>query len=250
MSPTFRLRVTSEALRHPVASRKVERMTQALLLAAMVVIRTFNYAQVPPDELARARATADRTFQHAGISVQWIDCWVPGDRPAAIGNTPSAIGNTPSAIGDRVSASGHPQSAIGERLSACTEPLREGTEFMLRLLPSADPAAGGSARRVTMGTSLIDHDARAGALTTVDPRLVRDIAHEAATDPAALLGRTIAHEIGHLLLGHTGHSRRGLMRALWSQDEIRGIKPAGWQFSGAEAAQMRQELAARARAAN
>lgn len=101
-----------------------------------------------------------------------------------------------------------------------------------------------------MGTALIDRDSRAGALTTVDPELVLKIARGSGVDFATLLGRAIAHEIGHLLLGHSRHSRDGLMRAIWSQDEIRGIRATGWQFSDAEAAQMRHGLAARARSAN
>jgi hypothetical protein len=101
-----------------------------------------------------------------------------------------------------------------------------------------------------MGSSLIDHDSQSGALTTVDPRLVLQIARDAGAEFATLLGRAIAHEIGHLLLGHPRHSRSGLMRANWTQDEIRGIRPAGWQFSAAEAAQMRHGLAARTRSAN
>ena len=32
------------------------------------------------------------------------------------------------------------------------------------------------------------------------------------------------------------------MRALWLQDELRGLKPAHWGFSSREAAQMRDTL--------
>jgi hypothetical protein len=191
-------------------------MTHALLLAAVVVIRSFNYAQVPPEELARARATANRTFEQAGISLKWIDCWVP-------------------------------ETSAFER---CTEPLREGSEFMLRLMASAHAPAPGSSRTTAMGESLIDRASGSGALATVAPELVMMVAHGASVDDATLLGRAIAHEIGHLLLGHSRHSRTGLMRAIWSQEEIRGIRPGAWRFSPPEAAQMRHGLAARARAAN
>ena len=197
-------------------------MTHALLLAAMIVIRSYNYAQVPADDLARARATVDRTFQQAGISLQWINCLVPEDR----------------------------RSSIVHRPSSCTELLRDGSEFVLRLMPTDHATVPGSQRNVAMGSSLIDHTSGTGTLTTVDPESVMRIAHDAGTDYSTLLGRSIAHEIGHLLLGRSQHSRSGLMRAIWSQEEIRGIRPAGWRFSSAEAAQMRQGLAARARAAN
>jgi len=32
------------------------------------------------------------------------------------------------------------------------------------------------------------------------------------------------------------------MRALWTTDELRGLKPAHWEFSSREAALMRQTL--------
>jgi hypothetical protein len=192
-------------------------MTHAFLVAAMVMIRTYNYMPVPADDIARARATVDRTFQEAGISLQWVDCAVASssvDRPE------------------------------------CAQPVREGRDFVLRLVSSPVASNHPSSRIVAMGSSLINHDSRAGALTTVDPALVLKIARGSGVDFATLLGRAIAHEIGHLLLGHSQHSRDGLMRAIWSQDEIRGIHNAGWQFSAAEAALMRQGLAARARSAN
>jgi hypothetical protein len=198
-------------------------MTHALLLAAMVVIRSYNYAQIPADELARARATADRTFEQAGISFQWIDCWVPEDRRSSIVQRPS---------------------------SPCTEVLRDGREFVLRLMTPVVSEASRSLQTVAMGSSLVDQSSGIGALTTIDPARVMGIARGAGADYSTLLGRAIAHEVGHLLLGHSRHSRSGLMRAIWSQEEIRGIRPADWRFSSAEAAQMRQGLAARARSAN
>jgi hypothetical protein len=220
-------------------------MTHALLVAAMVMIRTYNYMPVPADDLARARATVDRTFQDAGISLQWVDCAVASsivDRPSLARRSAQREGRS---IVDRLPAEAHSAKAGQE----CAQPLREGSDFVLRLVPP--PAANHSSSRiVAMGSSLINHDSRAGALTTVDPELVLKIARASGVDFATLLGRAIAHEIGHLLLGHSQHSRDGLMRAFWSQDEIRGIRTASWQFSEAEAAQMRQGLAARARSGN
>jgi hypothetical protein len=40
------------------------------------------------------------------------------------------------------------------------------------------------------------------------------------------------------------------MRARWSNDELRGLKPASWGFSAREAAQMRQTLRGRSRTAD
>ena len=60
-----------------------------------------------------------------------------------------------------------------------------------------------------------------------------------------LLGRAIAHEIGHLLLDTNQHASTGLMRATWSRSELRRDKPADWHFLGDEADTMRTALATR-----
>jgi hypothetical protein len=182
--------------------------------AVVVTIRTYNYAALPGHVLAAARVTAAAIFKRAAISVEWIDCRVPQ--------------------GDGAS---------------CTEPLRPGREFMLRLTDVPGEARYGR-RALALGTSLLDHDQRSGALMTVDLNPIRAIAQQASADVPTLLGRAIAHEIGHLLLGTSDHPREGLMRAQWLQDEIRGRKPADWGFSRHEALQMRDGLETRTRVGN
>ena len=107
---------------------------------------------------------------------------------------------------------------------------------MLRLM-NRIPAQGD--RIVALGESMLDREQRGGVLMTIDVFPVRAVAEQAFTAVPTLLGRAIAHEIGHLLLGSAEHPRSGLMRALWSRDELRGLKPAHWGFSAREAAQMR-----------
>jgi hypothetical protein len=69
--------------------------------------------------------------------------------------------------------------------------------------------------------------------------LVEGIARRAGADAATVLGRAIAHEIGHLLLNSNAHPESGLMRAAWSQRELRGSAPAHWQFLEPEIQKMR-----------
>ena len=76
------------------------------------------------------------------------------------------------------------------------------------------------------------------------------MASHASTDFSAVLGRAIAHEVGHVLIGSSSHARSGLMRALWSQKELRENNPADWLFSPREISAMRHGLAIRNRAAN
>ena len=170
-----------------------------------VSIRTYNYAALQAAQLSESREEAAHIFRQAGIVLEWVECRVPGSIDGA----------------------------------ACTEPLLVGRDLMLRLVDRA-PSPG--ARVVALGESMLDREQRGGVLMTVDIFPVRAIAERAAAAVSILLGRAIAHEIGHLLLASPEHPRLGLMRALWSHDELRGAKPAYWGFSSREAAQMRETL--------
>jgi hypothetical protein len=183
---------------------------------ATVVIRTYDYANVSSLELAAARTEAEHIFRSAGIAVEWTDCRVPGrtDGPA------------------------------------CTEPLVAGRQLMLRLVDRTPVNTADTDRVMALGESMVDREARSGVLMTVDLFRVRTIAERASTGTPVLLGRAIAHEIGHLLLGSADHPRLGLMRAFWSHEELRGLKPANWGFSSREAAEMRQTLRGRSRTAD
>jgi multidrug efflux pump subunit AcrA (membrane-fusion protein) len=79
-------------------------------------------------------------------------------------------------------------------------------------------------------------------LITIDPRLVRNVAAKAAADPSTVLGRALAHELGHLLMGTAEHSPRGLMRELWSQLELRQNNAADWCFLADQVAIMKSAL--------
>jgi hypothetical protein len=46
-----------------------------------------------------------------------------------------------------------------------------------------------------------------------------------------LLGRVIAHEIGHLLLSGAPHEAAGLMRSRWSENEVRDQRLLDWRWS-------------------
>jgi predicted NBD/HSP70 family sugar kinase len=79
--------------------------------------------------------------------------------------------------------------------------------------------------------------------STVHPDRVTAVAGAARVDRRVLLGRAMAHEIGHLLLNTPGHGKRGLMRARWSTRELRQDVEADWKFMESESAAMRATLA-------
>ena len=122
--------------------------------------------------IANARLSAEAIFRTAGISIRWIDCRVP-------------------------------QSESG---AACTEPLGERGELLLRLTEVVPLT---SDRVVALGTSMLDREQRTGVLMTLDVFPIRAIADKTSMDLSTLLGRTIAHEMGHLLLGSPEHTKCG-----------------------------------------
>jgi hypothetical protein len=99
--------------------------------------------------------------------------------------------------------------------------------------------------RGSLGFSTIDTKEGSGTLATILVDRIDAMAADAGVERGALLGRVIAHEIGHLLLGTTSHGGRGLMRALWLTSELQRNEPLDWMFSGKEGASMRRHLTAR-----
>ena len=104
--------------------------------------------------------------------------------------------------------------------------------------------AMGTTNRASLGFAFVDLEQRAGTLATVYVDRVDTLARDAGVDRGDLLGRAIAHEIGHLILGTNQHAPHGLMRATWKSDELRRDMPLDWMFSGREGAEMRANLAA------
>jgi len=98
---------------------------------------------------------------------------------------------------------------------------------------------------LVLGLAMIDSETHQGTVATVYPDRVGALSQAANTSPATLLGRTMAHEIGHLLLGRSDHAKRGIMRARWTAIELRFDARRDWAFSESEAATMRAQATQR-----
>jgi hypothetical protein len=180
---------------------KTVALTAALLATPMtspaqsLTVRVFNNYGVPDDDLLAARTHVDAIFNAAGTALSWLDCWEGGKEPVAAS-------------------------------PECRRPL-DATHIVLRL-QAAQPVSG--TRYISMGFSLVNLQTGVPFLATVFVDLVASISRGAAVDSRLLLGRAIAHEIGHLLLNTNLHAAGGLMRADWSRAELRRNTPADWTF--------------------
>ena len=168
-------------------------------MAQTVTIRTYNNYGVSAEDLAAARPHVEAVFKDAGVDVSWVDCW-------------------------------YRDKEVAESAARCHEPLK-ANEVILRL-QATTPLPG--RRYVSMGFALVNISQGVPFLATVFADLVRSIARDAHLDYRLLLGRAIAHEIGHLLLDTNRHASNGLMRAGWSQVELRENAEADWAFADGE----------------
>jgi hypothetical protein len=176
-----------------------------IISSAPVTVRVYGTANLPPAVTNRGLAGAATTIAAADIDIEWKFC----DRPAE---------------SDRTS---------------CSRPLAS-RELVLRFLPYGNDPARGAQR--PLGDALIDRRTGRGALATIYLDRVHWLAQEAETDVATLLGRAVAHEVTHLLLGSSRHDRHGLMRAVWSCKDLRPSVGGDWSLS----ARQRSELYAAA----
>ena len=174
-----------------------------------IVVRTYTEAASAGD-IRTARRTASTILERAGIQVVWLECALPADPTDA---------------------------------DACTQPLR-WNELLVRIVSAG--TVDGRLGVDTLGSAVVDVDAGVGSLATVYADRVRVMAQHADVDDAELLGRAMAHEVGHLLLGTNGHAAHGLMRASWSSVDLRG-HPVLWFFNGKEGEAMRSGIASRLR---
>jgi hypothetical protein len=173
---------------------------------ARLVLRVYNVYGLSESELETARATVHEVFDQAGVQTIWRNCLSTGDDPC------------------------------GEQLDT--------NEMVVRLIRSPYGARISTAD-LTLGYSSVQPQLRRGSFTTVYPDRVDTIAQRFGRDRGLLLGRAIAHELGHLLLGSTTHAATGLMRARWSGRPMQAPQPEDWLFSATEARQLRDATAAR-----
>jgi hypothetical protein len=118
----------------------------------------------------------------------------------------------------------------------CLSPVRPG-ELVVRITASVPASTPGS-----LGFSFVDTGRKAGTLATIFADRVHALAALAGVDDGELLGRVIAHELSHLLLGTRDHGPRGLMRGEWRASELAEHRPTDWMLSRSEGGAIRRAI--------
>lgn len=118
----------------------------------------------------------------------------------------------------------------------CLSPVSPG-ELVVRITASVPASTPGS-----LGFSFVDIGRKAGTLATVFADRVQALAAIAGVDEGELLGRVLAHEIAHLLLGTRDHKPHGLMRGEWKASELVQQRPSDWLLSRSEGVKIRQAI--------
>jgi hypothetical protein len=119
---------------------------------------------------------------------------------------------------------------------SCGRPLAVG-ELIVRVVkaPEQSPVT-------RVGEAVLDPKRNAGVFATIYADRIAALAATTAVDSAPLIGRVIAHEIGHLLLGLSSHRTTGLMRPRWRGSEIVKNDAADWTWSAADVVRIQQRL--------
>ena len=181
-----------------------------------LVVRTYNGYVVSNKDLQTARNYADAVLREAGVYVMWLDC------------------------------GGITREPLGTHADCRQTP---ASNELLVQIERKGPTDG--TQNVSMGFSLVSRKpgGRQPSLCTVFADVVMSVARKAHVDSRRVLGRAIAHEIGHLLLNDAHHSSAGLMRGIWSTFELQRNNTTDWLFLKEEVATMREAVAARSHAA-
>jgi len=169
-----------------------------------LTVRLYNTSGIPADELAAARSVAGAILRDSGLT--------PIFRPCG-----QLAGGTDS----------------------CDEPLKR-SEVVARIIDA--PAFNATLHPDAFGITYIVRETNRGWLATVFADRIAAAAERVGVNHGTLLGRVMAHEIGHLLLGIDYHGPAGVMRAEWPDDSL-NRDADDWRFSMLEAERMQRVLA-------
>ena len=156
----------------------------------------------------RAERQATGFFRKAGIETEWADC------PLSV----AELGMYP-------------------RCEALSGP----AVITVRILPQSMAQPYGRFSNGP-GFALLSDRGRFATEAYILYHQVSESAGKAGCSVCALLALSMAHEIGHLLLGKMGHSSDGIMKATWGQADARQVEAGEMKFTASQARSMQFQV--------
>jgi hypothetical protein len=181
-----------------------------------MAVRVYEAGAGDPVLRAKAVQTASALVELAGISVEWYDCTENGRRPEC----------------QDARRAGNYIARIMPALAPGTVPRRGPVEALNNPADTDRP----------LGFAVVDPGSQGGKMATVFHDQIDAVSRRTGVARSELLGRALAHEVGHLLLGVRGHSRSGLMRAVWTDEELTRDRAEDWLFAPADSKRLQQLL--------
>jgi len=170
-----------------------------------LTIRLYNLANAPAKTIGQASAIAGEMLAQAGVAVTWET---------------------------------GPQDSLEGRLTdmstgpTTTDPRHYLVASVLKGTPATfAPGA--------LGYSLPMASQGAQAMVFYDRIEKLSLSLHVGPDTSVLLGAAIAHEIGHVLMGSTEHSAKGIMKARWGPAEFRQLACKDLRFASIDIPRLR-----------
>ncbi len=181
--------------------------------APQLTIRVYDYADINPKLLEKASEQTTEIFSRTGVNLRWEQCRT-SDREA-------------------------------NRDSSCAQ--RVGPSLIQLRIHPRDMAKKATKRAVEFGYSIPLAEGKFGTVAGVYFERTHEMAKPLGLDLHVVLGHTIAHEIGHLLLGTNSHASSGIMRPTWRDHELRLASSGVLGFTEEQSRRMKVQVEARLR---
>ena len=171
-------------------------------------VRLYDYAGVSSKTLNQAKGVAGEVLATAGVEVSWAGC-LPG--PTAAGDASCRLPVTPSDLHLLI---------VNEKMAKRT------------------PTSGHC-----LGYAILSGEFP--SIASVFFHRALDLEKGNLVDRSEVLGAMMAHELGHLLLGEHSHPKRGIMRGVWDDQDLKTIAKGRMWFTQEEAARIEAGVARR-----
>ena len=180
-----------------------------------IEVQIYNYSAFSAETLARTEQETSRIFERIGVTTILRFC---------------------------------PHTSQEEvRNEACTLP-EAPTRLTLRLF-SNSKANRGKLGADVFGYALLPANEGFGVAANVYADRIQK-PPDGGECAEVILGRLIAHELGHLLLGRNGHSAAGIMHTPWRREDLELHRGGAMLFLPGEAKRIRAQVLARMSSAN